>query len=818
MKISLNWIQKYLEIDKTPKQLEEALTLIGFEVEHISKLGLAELPLVVVGEVLSSVQHPNAEKLSVCKVQTTIAGAPRQIVCGAKNYKVGDRVPVALPGTVLGADFVIKESKLRGELSQGMMCSARELGLGEDHGGLLILTERPEIGTPINQVFPGGDVIFDIEVTPNRPDCLSHVGIARELAAYFDLDLTYPHVKAADTRPVSEPHAPLLTGVKVETVENCPHYRAYSIRGVKVAPSPAWLQDALKAVGLRPINNIVDVTNFICHELGQPLHAFDAKKLAGNQIIVRQATAGEKFTTLDGKERTLDAKMTVIADADKAIALAGVMGGLYSEVDDSTTDIVLEAAYFNPSTTRYTARRLALSTDASYRYERGIDPQGTEFAAIRAIDLILETAGGQLSAGAQVVGEPPYMRQEIELTPKFVVDTLGFPVEAATIKEILERLELSISESTDNHFQPQWTVTIPSFRVDLDRPVDLVEEFLRIYGTDKIPASNVISTALVAEDDAIPQFLRKASAHLVEQGFNECIHYTMRSAEETAKWYPQVNGPLLALANPLASDQSHLRPSLIPGLLDALRLNQNRRNNPRGLFEHGRVFREVEGKLWELVSVAFVIALEPQEKSWLARDPEDFYSTSRLAQNLLRMAGVEAKALRPEPISTLAAWQDGHSATIGNATTSGYLAEFGLLNLHMTKAWDISGNALAGELCFLPTFLQQPASRSRYTPLSAQPDTTRDLALVVDAATPAETVRVALEKAARHVAGAAFTVEQVSVFDVYQGTGLPEGRKSLALSLRFRAPDRTLTDDEVNKAFVAIQQRVTSNTGYAVRS
>lgn len=816
MKISLNWLNRYVTLTQTPTQLEEALTLIGFEVEGIETTGLPELPHVVVGEILTSEPHPNADKLSVCQVRTSETEEPRQIVCGAKNFKVGDRVPVALPGTVLGGDFTIKESKLRGVLSQGMMCSAKELGLGADHAGLLILTDKPAIGTRINDVFSGGDVIFDIEVTPNRPDCLSHLGIARELAAYFGLDLRYPEINGNVSGPFRESHPYLVKGVHSDT-ENCPHYLGYSIRGVKVGPSPEWLKTALESIGLRPINNVVDVTNYVVHELGQPLHAFDAAKLAGPEIRVRQAQDGEKFTTLDNKERVLDARMTVIADAEKAVAIAGVMGGLYSEVDTGTTDVLLEAAWFHPPAIRYTARKLGLSTDASYRYERGCDPQGVAFAALRAIDLILETAGGHVCGPAQAFGEPRYLPREIELSPEFINKTLGFEIPHTEIKRVLEALELEVTEhepAADG--QLHWTVAIPSFRLDLDRPVDLVEETLRIYGTEKIPAATLKAPGLVAEDDPIPQYLRKASAYLVNRGACECVHYTMRPPEETREWYAHAGD--VALANPLASDQSHLRPSLIPGLLDALRINLNRRNDPRFLFETGRVFRQWDGKIWELVSLAFVLPVNTETKTWLPRENPDFYSATQHVQELLRLAGLGSGALTPDPLSGIKPWQEGHSARIGNIGQRGYAAEFGTLNLLMTKAWDTDGPVLAGEVLFLPTFLQKQPSRKRYTPVSAFPDTTRDLALVTDTTTAVETVRVALEKAARQSVGNSFTLEEVRVFDVYAGTGLPEGKKSIAFSLRFRATDRTLTDEEVNKAFADLQKRIESGGTYTIRS
>lgn len=816
MKISRNWIGNYVPLEVSAKEIEEALTLIGFEVEGVERLGLPDLPAVVVGEVVTAIPHPNAEKLSLCTVQTALLSEPRQIVCGAKNFRVGDRVPVALPGAVLPGGLEIREATLRGQLSQGMMCSARELGMGEDHAGLLILTQRPEIGTPINQVFPDNDYIFDLEVTPNRPDCLSHVGMARELAAYFDLELRFPELWPDDRRLGGAAPSPLLHEAVSET-DNCPHYRGYSIRGVKIAPSPAWLQQALAAIGLRPINNIVDVTNYVLHELGQPLHAFDAAKLRGHCLRVRQARAGETFVTLDGKERLLDERMTVIADGERAVAIAGVMGGLFSEVDEQTTDIVLEAACFNPANVRYTSRKLSLSTDASYRFERGIDPKGTELAALRAIDLILQTAGGTLCAPVQVFGNPPLIEREIEITTGFICARLGFSVTAEEVRDIFERLKFIVAEGYDAQMQPYFRVRIPSFRLDLDRPVDLVEEFLRIYGTPKIPASEVLSHALVAEDHPIPVWLKKVSTHLVERGYAECMHYTMRSEEESVHWYPEATGPASALRNPLASDQSHLRPSLLPGCLDALKLNLHRRNAVPGLFETGRVFRDSPKGLQEWISVALLCPVEPQEKTWLPRTAPDFFTMAGQMEMLLHTAGLTVDLRRAQSITGQPSWQDGHAASL-SGEDGRWLAEYGLLSLRMSKAWDVNGQVLAAALYLLPEFFHSKTSRVRYQPFSQYPDTTRDLALLVDSSVPADAVREAVEKTARQVVGGAFAVEETRVFDLYLGTGLPEGKKSLAIGLRFRGFDRTLTDDEVNKAFQAIQQRIEAATGYKVRN
>jgi len=812
MKISQNWLSNYIDLSgKTTDQISHALTMIGFEVEGVESTGLAPMDHLVVGEILSFTQHPNADRLSVCQVQVD-ANAPRTIVCGAKNFKAGDRVIVALPGAVLPGDFQIKKSKLRGVMSEGMMCSLRELGIGEDHSGIAILEDRPAIGTPVNEVFGAGDTVYDLEITPNRPDALSHIGIARELAAWFRLDMRYPEVQA---NLAAGPGTHLIDSVVSMTPENCPHYRGYSIRGVTIGESPAWLKERLQSIGLRPINNVVDITNFVLHETGQPLHAFDAAKIKGPRIIVRAAHAGEKIITLDEKERTLDSGMTVIADAERALVVAGVMGSIDAEVDATTRDIFLEAAWFNPSNIRRTSRSLALSTDSSYRFERGVDPKGAEFAALRCIDLILELAGGELLGPPLVAGEPPLVDREVLLNTQFVRDRIGFHIDDAEIVAILEALELSVSETATTNGGRDLTVAIPSFRLDLYRPIDLVEEVLRIYGSDRIPQGEVKAPGLISEDNPVTSFVRAASARLVGAGFNEVMHYSLRSEKELRDWYGHVSADTLRLANPLASDASHLRTSVLPGLLDCVALNQARHNQPRRLFEVGRVFRENGGRLHEMVSVGFVL-LHPESGEWLQRQKPDYYTVARITQDILGAAGIRFAPDRFEPIAHENPWQEGHAAKLG-AFAMGFEAKFGLLNLAMTRDWDITGPVYAGVVYLTPELLHRPRKRARYQPFSAFPPSHRDLAVVVPLATPAGKVRAEVEKIASAATGKEFNLESVRIFDVYTGTGVPEGHKSIALNLVFRSDARTLQDAEVAAAFEAIRAAVSKHPGLQVR-
>ncbi|HVZ65603.1 MAG TPA: phenylalanine--tRNA ligase subunit beta [Lacunisphaera sp.] len=819
MKISRNWLRQYVRIYASADELKNAITFLGFEVEGVETTGLPPLEHVVVGEIKTRAKHPNADKLSVCTVDVGADhGGVRTIVCGAPNCDAGRRVPVALPGAVLPGNFKIKQSKIRGQESDGMMCAPDELGLGGEHAGLLILDPAAPVGAPLNEVMPEGDTIFDIEVTPNRPDALCHLGIARELAAWLKTDLQFPAIKF-DGGIGGPARTDILAHIRVDAPEDCPLYVGIAVAGVKVGPSPAWMQERLRAVGLRPINNLVDVGNYVMLELGQPLHVFDAKKIGGRQLVIRHATDGEKLVTLDGKERNLNRRMLVIADAAQPLVVAGIMGGANAEVDESTTDIVVEAAYFRPQSIRWTSRRLGLASDSSYRFERGVDPHGTLEAAWRAIDLILETAGGTVvNPSFQVGGDRPWQR-EIILTPDFVRERLGFHLADEDIRHSLEALNLAIvgERHAGNSFE--WTVKIPSYRSDLDRPIDLVEEVLRIFGTDQVPAAPCTGPALVdGDDDPIVVFNRKVSECLVGQGFHEVVNYTLRARKELSTWVSAAAAEELALANPFVEDQSHLRPTLVLGIIESLKLNQSRGVPAARLFETGRVFMELNGTVQECVGAAFVVCDNPKDRAWLARGATDFFAVKKQMEVVAAQAGIDLAAAGTNPVrGAFWGWQEGHSAAAGEMA-DGWTARFGLLNLAMARAAGVEGKIWAGMFAILPSKLAAITEHRRFQPFSLFPAALRDIALVVDAARPAAEVRAALLQVARSAAGAAFAVEAVEVFDVYQGQGLPDGKRSLAFALSFRSRDRTLTDDEVNAAFARIQADIVADGSISVRA
>lgn len=788
MKITLNWLKDYVDFTGTPEELRERLTMLGLEVEGMQKLG-GEFQGVVVAEVLTCEKHPNADKLSVCRVAD--GQGERQIVCGAKNFKVGDKVPLILPGNSLPTKageqpLTIKAGKIRGVESQGMMCSPQELGLAEDTEGLLILRTDAKVGQPFSQ-YLGTDVVYDLEVTPNRPDLNSVIGIAREISAVVGSPLKMPNPAPPEQ---SEP-AEKFVRVRIDNTELCPRYTARVIHGVKVGPSPGWLRERLERVGVRSISNVVDVTNYVMLEIGQPLHAFDYHLLSTPEIIIRNAADGEEFTTIDGQKRTLTSEVLVIADSKRAIALAGVMGGQNTEINERTAYVLIESAYFKPQNIRRTSRKLELRTESSYRFERGCDPNTVDWASRRAAQLILETAGGKLARGAVDVYPAPARPIEIMLRHEKVSQLLGVELSPKQNTEYLKSLGLEVSGNA---------VRVPTYRVDLKREIDLVEEIARLHGVDKIPSTPPRGAIGAHSYDSMHDQIAEARRLLTSLGLNESQGQTLIS-DTYAKL---VSNELIALENPLSTDMNVLRPSLLPGLLDALRHNINHKNLDVALFEIGRVFPV--GR--EERRIAIALTGRRHEAFWSGEDREakfDMYDLKGMIEDFLEHFGIRGVtyARRNENTGLMV---ESASVHLGKLT----LGEFGQVLPPLARRYDLRDPVLVAELN-LDTLLARRNTAKSLKPIPQFPAIRRDVAMLV----PENLTHDAVLTAARQARPA--NLEMIELFDVFRGQNVPAGQKSMAYAFTYRNPERTLTDAEVNAAHEQLVSQLKQKLGATIR-
>ena len=794
MKISLSWLRDYLRTDKTASEIAQILTDAGLEVGAIESTGVS-VPKVVVAQILESVQHPNADRLSVCKVDDG-SGTPRQIVCGAKNYKVGDKVPLAQPGAVMPGDFKIKVGKLRGVESEGMMCSSKELGLGEGTDSLLILPPEISIGTPLSELFPAEEV-FEIEITPNRPDWLGHLGVAREAAAFGCGEL------------MAKP--PVLTTTKedisvaaIAAPEAASFYSIRRIDGVKIGPSPEWLRKRLESVGLRSINNIVDVTNFVMFETAQPLHAFDAAKIDGS-LTVRFAKEGETITALDGNEHNLSANDPVIADAKGVQAVAGITGGAASGVSETTTSILLESAVFEPTVIRRSSRSLGISTDSSYRFERGVDAQGALVASVRAVALIVEIAGGTPSAEMIIAGAFPVTRV-VTLRGDRVRALLGIDLEDAGIATLLTKLGLK---------QVEAGFEIPSWRNDLIREVDLIEEVARLHGIGNITSRFQGVPSPSSEADRAYDFARGLRRRLSGGGFHEARSGTLTGSRNQASYAIGGSGAVVVVRNPMGEEHSTLRASLIPGLLDAVSRNLRHGADAIRLFEIGKVYQREQPE--ESVRLGLVMTGRTIPENWRGKveggeRPLDLFDLkgviARLG-NLLQPITFRSTnhASLPLALEILIAGQPaGILGVLSPAATrevmiGGHQGQIVVAELDMAALQASSGMG----------FAKDP---KRFGAIPKFPTVRRDLALLMDTAIPYAAVESAVLGAEEEI------FSSITPFDVFsdpEGVKVPNGKKSLAIALTFQHPDRTLTTEEVNEAVARIVARLRESAGAEIR-
>jgi phenylalanyl-tRNA synthetase beta chain len=796
MKVTLNWLKQYVDFNWSPEELTERLTMLGLEVEGVQKISGA-FDGIVVAQVITRDKHPGADKLSLCRLND--GTGERQIVCGAQNFKAGDKVPLILPGASLPMKpgdkepFTIKVGKIRGVESHGMLCSHEELQIDPEaighkkEDGLLILREDAKVGQPFGEYLgrSGSDVVYDLEVTPNRPDLNSVIGIAREIAAVTGNSLKTPEVRSQK----SEVRTDSLVAVKIEDAELCPRYTARVVKGVKVGPSPNWLKSTLEKVGIRSISNVVDVTNYVMLEIGQPLHSFDyhliAKGADGKPtIVVRRAGAGEKFKTLDNQERALTGEMLLIADETKGIALAGVMGGANTEINNSTVDVLIESAYFAPVNIRRTSKLLGLRSESSYRFERGADLGICDWASQRAAQLILETAGGQLAEG--VVDVQPKVKAEKQITLHFAKskDLLGIGISHADQVGYLNKLGLKTVAQ-----QPgECTFAIPSWRVDLKREVDLIEEVGRLFGIDKIPSTPPRGALGSNAFDSVFDQIGEVRRILAGLGLNEAQGQTLIAKSECR---PE-NGALVALANPLSSDMDVLRPSLLPGLIHSLRHNVSRKNYDVALFEIGRVFGSPNGEAKEERRIAIAVTGQRALHFWSGSGREaksDVFDLKGMVEEFLEQFGLRGIVFGKRPESTSLFLESAY-VTLGGKLP---LGELGQLLPPLAKQYDLRDAVFLAELNLDQLLARRNPAKS-FKPLPQFPSSRRDVAMIVPETVTHDAVLQAVKQSR------AANLETVELFDVFRGKHVPAGQKSLAYAFTYRAADKTLTDIEVNAA------------------
>ncbi len=811
MRISLRWLGRYVKFNITPEALAEKLALVGLEVEGIEYLG-KQFEGFVVGEVLSVRKHPNADRLTVCSVQVASVGKdPLQIVCGAPNVAQGQKVAVGLAGAVVprnqhdpeGKPFTLTKAKVRGEESNGMICSEYELGLGTDSKGILVLSGDAKVGETLAMHLGFDDVVLDVSVTPNRPDCLSHLGVAREVAAILKKKLVYPKILLREKK---KDNAKKSLSVEVRNKKDCPRYSARIVRDVVVGPSPKWLQSSLRAVGVRPINNIVDITNYVMYESGQPLHAFDAENIRGNKIIVRSASEGEKFTTLDEKEHELTASTLMICDAERTVAIAGVMGGLNSEISASTKTVVIESAYFDATSVRKTAKRLGISTDASYRFERGTDPEGTVAAADRAAALMAEVAGGKvLQEVLDVRGGSP-KDHRIALRIDRANQLLGTKISGPEMKEHLLSIGIKVRPSSKGVL----TCQPPSYRPDLIQEVDLIEEIARLHGYAKIEDKMTTTFDLsnrVAASDAHEQ----VRGLLEGMGFNEVVNNSLVD-ESIARIF---SDNIVTIKNPISRELSAMRPSSLCGLLQTVHHNANHGTKDLRIFEIGKTYEKGDGSrsgapvpgYSEKYFLSLCLCGRKERLSWGSSDENvDIFEMKGVVRGFLgkilldkfRFIYYDSRSALTE--QTIVVEKDGT-----------YIGFLGKVKPELLKKFSIENDVYVSELNLVELISSQGVRRE-FFPSSKFPTVTRDLAFILDKNVPGEDVDLQIRQSAGPL------LKDLVLFDVFEGEPLKSEKKSFAFSLQLNSSEKTLTEHEAEAVIQRVVKSVTEKFGAELRS
>ena len=806
MKISYNWLKQFIKIDWQSEQTAALLTDLGLEVEMVEKYQSVKggLEGIVVGHVLTCVQHPDADRLKITTVDLG-DGAPVQIVCGAANVEAGQKVPVATIGTILydkeGESFTIKKGKIRGQESHGMICAEDEIGLGSSHDGIMVLDESLQPGTPAATVFKiENDEVFEIGLTPNRADAMSHLGTARDLRAGMlqsgvNVELITPSVTnfRVDKRT-------LKIDIDVKESKLVPRYCGLTISGITVKPSPAWLQNRLKAIGLNPKNNIVDVTNYVLHELGQPLHAFDAAKING-KIIVKTLASGTKFTTLDDVERSLHEEDIMICDEDGPLCIAGVFGGKDSGVSENTTSIFLESAYFNPVSVRKTAKRHQLNTDASFRFERGIDPTITEYALKRAALLIQEVAGGEITS--DLIDVYPKKVDDFSVILNFnkVSKIIGQEIPKDTIKKILVSLDIKVNSVTDSGLG----LTIPAYRVDVQREIDVIEEILRVYGYNNIQFSNKVNATMAnsprTEDYKIQNVV---ATQLNSQGFHEMMANSLTTAN-----YIQLSEMLqeehnVTMLNPLSSDLATMRQSLLFSGLEAISYNINRKNTDLKLFEFGKTYHNYPSGYEEKKHLTLFLTGNRNQETWTnSQKPTDFFLFKGYVNAVLERLGIQKT--QNQPLAT-DIYSEGIAVSLGKDT----IVEIGVVKKSILKHFGIKQEVFFADFNWA-TILKLISNKIKFTDIPKYPEVRRDLALLIDQAVSYESIYTIAKQTEKSL------LKNIDLFDVYEGQNLPEGKKSYALSFSIQDSSKTLTDEQIDKIMNKLQKNFETELGAVLR-
>jgi phenylalanyl-tRNA synthetase beta chain len=803
MKVTLNWLKDYVDFDLSADELAHRLTMTGLEIDAMERLGDG-LDSVIVARLADVQPHPDADRLTVCQVDT--GSTTQQVVCGATNHRTGDLVALAQVGTVLPGDFKIKKSKIRGQESCGMLCSSSELGLSADSAGIMILPPVLSLGMPVFEALGLKDVMYEIGLTPNRADCLSVVGVAREVSAMVGAELRVP-------KPEIKESGNAISGqssVVIEDAEFCPRYAARLIENVRIGPSPDWLVRRLETVGMRSINNVVDVTNFVMMELGQPLHAFDFNQLRENRIVVKRAKAGDRFTTLDGQVRDLTVTDLVICDGVGPVALAGVMGGENSEVSAETRNILLESAYFNPTAIRRTSKRLGMHTESSHRFERGTDVDMVPLALDRAAALIAELADGTIAPGSIDVYPEPLPVRTIPISVARTKQILGLDLSADDIRRKLEAIGL-VCDLSGGQPAEAVKVEIPNFRPDLEREIDLIEEVARLIGYDRIPVTMPESSLTCQQLPIHLALERQVRDRMTFLGYSEVINYSFFNPDCLDKLGIPANDQRrqqVKILNPLTEEQGSMRTTLVPGLLETASRNLAYRSEDLSLFELRPVFQAVEGTELpcESLRLAALLCGRREPLGWAqSADKGDFYDMKGVVEQLLMDLRISQVTWRPQHGETY--YHPGKSCALYHGER--LLGTLGELHPQVLRHYDLQ-SAIICDLDLDACFACRGGA-VKFKPLSRYPDVQRDSAFLVDADVTAQQIfdvlgRIKLKD-----------LESIDLFDVYRGEGVPEGKKSLAIRACYRALDRTLTDELIQNLHGKLVKAMEKELGAELR-